>query len=311
MIRKDKPDVIWSTYPIASAHLIGLALHRLSGIPWVVDCRDSMTEENYPANPTQKKIYRWIERQIVKHAARAIFTTQGARDMYLQRYPDVEPERFVVIPNGYDEEIFRAAEKGVNHSTSASEKLTLVHSGVLYPSERDPTAFFDALSELKKAGSISGDNLNIILRATGHDAIFQPMLRQRDIEDLVTLAPGVSYNEALQEMLSVDGLLLFQASSCNHQIPAKLYEYFRAGKPVLALTDKAGNTATTLAEAGLDDIADLADKRDIQQQLVSFVVGLREGRAKVASSEVAASYSRQSLIARFAEVFNVSVKPSG
>ncbi|MBC7705319.1 MAG: glycosyltransferase, partial [Rhodoferax sp.] len=42
MIREFRPDVIWSTYPIATAHLIGAELHRRSGIPWVADFRDPM-----------------------------------------------------------------------------------------------------------------------------------------------------------------------------------------------------------------------------------------------------------------------------
>ena len=75
LIRTEKPDVIWSTYPIATAHIIGLILHRLTGIPWVADCRDSMTEDNYPSNPKQRKIYLWIESQAVKRASRMIFTS--------------------------------------------------------------------------------------------------------------------------------------------------------------------------------------------------------------------------------------------
>jgi len=304
MIRKNKPDVIWSTYPIATAHLIGLTLHRLTGIPWIADCRDSMTEEDYPTNPTQRKIYRWIEKQAVTRASRVIFTTEGTRQMYMARYPQVDASHFVVVPNGYDEEIFLNAEKQPRSEPANDGKITLLHSGVLYPSERDPSDFFDALAELKQEGIIAADKLTIVLRATGHDHIFQPMLQQRGIEDLVKLAPGVSYNEALQEMLSVDALLLFQAANCNHQIPAKLYEYFRAAKPVLALTDRAGNTAATLAEAGLDDIADLADKDEIKQQLVRFLSALEAGSANIANSEVASSYSRQSLTGRFAKVFD-------
>ena len=56
MIRRARPDVIWSTYPIATAHLSGLTLHRLTGIPWVADCRDSMTEENYPTPTLRRKV---------------------------------------------------------------------------------------------------------------------------------------------------------------------------------------------------------------------------------------------------------------
>src|SRR5262249_9172147 len=40
LVRRYRPDVLWSTYPIATAHLIGLTLQRLTGIPWIADFRD-------------------------------------------------------------------------------------------------------------------------------------------------------------------------------------------------------------------------------------------------------------------------------
>ncbi|MDH3591165.1 MAG: glycosyltransferase, partial [Planctomycetota bacterium] len=48
LIRRHKPAAIWSTYPIATAQKIGLKLHRKSGLPWIADLRDSMTEPGYP-----------------------------------------------------------------------------------------------------------------------------------------------------------------------------------------------------------------------------------------------------------------------
>jgi len=180
-----------------------------------------------------------------------------------------------------------------------------VHSGVLYPSERDPRPFFDALAELKTEGAIDSSQLRVVLRATAHDHLFLPMLDERNITDLVFLEPGVSYAEALAEMLAADALLLFQAANCNHQIPAKVYEYFRAAKPVLSLTDAAGDTAATLREAKLDTIVDLADKASIKTGLIDFIDQLRAGTAPIADSQVAQKYSRQSLTAEFASVFDI------
>src|ERR1017187_600848 len=51
MIREFRPDALWSTYPIATAHLIGAELQRRSGIPWVADFRDPMAQDGYPPDP--------------------------------------------------------------------------------------------------------------------------------------------------------------------------------------------------------------------------------------------------------------------
>ena len=152
LVRKYRPNVIWSTYPIATAHLIGLVLHRLTGVPWVADFRDSMTEDCYPPDPQARRVYRWIEQQTVKHCTRAVFTTPGTAAMYANRYPQIPQSHWSVIANGYDEEDFVAVEQIVGERSSSDHRAVLVHSGVLYPSERDPLAFFAALADLRESG---------------------------------------------------------------------------------------------------------------------------------------------------------------
>src|SRR5688500_18545102 len=66
LIYRRKISVIVVTFPIATAVLIGLLLHRLTGKPLVVDFRDSMTEEGYPRDPQMRAIHRKIERSIME-----------------------------------------------------------------------------------------------------------------------------------------------------------------------------------------------------------------------------------------------------
>ena len=292
MVRRERPDVLWSTYPIATAHLIALTLNRLTGVPWVADFRDSMTEEKYPADPRQRKVYLWIERQVVRRADRIVFTTPGTRRMYAERYPDVPAEKWCVIPNGFDEQNFQDAET-IYAKRVAGEPVKLVHSGILYPSERDPTRFFQALAELKALGFFESNPLRVTLRATAHDGLFAPIIEEMDIGDIVQLRPAVAYREALSEMLSSDGLLLFQATNCNHQIPAKLYEYLRARRPVLALTDPAGDTAATMLDAGITTIVRLDDMEAIKTALRNFITMIDEGAAPLATDEAISRYSRE------------------
>ena len=120
------------------------------------------------------------------------------------------------------------------------------------------------------------------------------MLAELGLTDIVKLAPTVNYRDALREMLCADGLLLFQASMCNHQIPAKLYEYLRAGRPIFTLTDPIGNTASSLRAAGATDIVNIADAQDIAAGLRSLLERLRNGNATGVRPEVANLHSRRS-----------------
>jgi glycosyltransferase involved in cell wall biosynthesis len=306
LIRKYKPAVLFSTYPVATAHLIGLTLSKLTGLPWVADFRDPMTDEDYPPDPRLRKVHDWLESSVLKRCERAVVTTPGTYRMYAEKFPDLPRGRLCEIQNGYDEENFATAERRAAQGTArpAAAPVTLVHSGILYPSERDPRAFFSALSALKEAGRVSADRVRVFLRATGHDGYLNELIRKAGVGDLVELAPPIAYEEALAEMLRADGLLLFQAANCNLQIPAKLYEYLRARRPILAITDPAGDTARTLREAGIDTIVRIDSKDDITGGFMKFVESVQRGTAPTATPESVRASSRRARVSELARVFD-------
>ncbi len=301
-IRRFRPNVIWSTFPIATAHLIGLSLHRRSGLPWIADFRDVMVEGDYPSDIRFRKAFQQIEASTVANSDRVVLTAPGALELYKFRYSEEPGEKWHCIENGYDEENFRSAACLPKKRTDS--RVNLLHSGILYPSERDPSEFFLALSQLKKAGIASADRLTITLRATGHDEDHAKLLEYHGIGDIVRLLPGIDHNAALAEMLNADGLLLFQASNCNNQIPAKLYEYFRAQRPILALTDPAGDTAKTMQRAGLSGIADLEDCERIRTALQRFIAAIERNEGQLPDPEFVRQCSRQQQAAQLATLLD-------
>jgi hypothetical protein len=252
-----------------------------------------MTEPDYPRDRATRAVCRWLEEITVRDCSRAVYTAPGAIRMYAKRYPSIPDSRWKLIRNGFDEENFALAERRTGHGARADRPLVMVHSGLLYRSERDPRSFFTALGELRRAGRIEASRLRIVLRASGDEDYHRRHIQDHGIEDIVSLEPGIPYQQALQEMLDADGLLLFQASNCNHQIPAKVYEYLRARRPILALTDPEGDTAGVLREAGVGTIAPLDSAPAIAGTLDGFLRGLQSGDLPVASDEELARHSRR------------------
>jgi len=292
-LRKHKIDVIFSTFPFSTPILAGLILHRLTGIPWIVDLRDSMTEDNYPPDPRERKVRRWIERQAVRFASRILFTADSTRRMYLQRYPELSPERCLLIPNGYDEEDFAFLDAPADDPVSPDRTLKLLHAGLLYPEERDPKPFFGALRRLKREGRINAATLQVTLLAPGSEDFYKELLRQFEVADLVHLQSLIPYKEALQLCCKADGLLLFQAASCDHQIPAKAYEYLRLRRPVLALTSYQGDTAALLKEVGGATIVDIAREDEIYTYLPQFLTAARNHSHPLADPMKLQRYARK------------------
>jgi glycosyltransferase involved in cell wall biosynthesis len=304
LIRELRPDAVWSTYPIATAHQIGDALQARSGLPWVADFRDPMAQENYPEHPMIWRSFSAIEARTIAAARCSVFTTPGAARMYRERYP-ASAARIRVIENGYDEESFAGlGEEGAPRAPLNPGAVTLLHSGIVYPAERDPTHLFAALRRMEDSKVVSGDSFRIRFRASGHEVLLRELVARYRVDRLVEILPPIRYRSALEEMVRADGLLVLQASNCNEQIPAKLYEYMRAGRPIVALTDPGGDTAGALLQAGIDTIARLDAEEDIALLLAHFVDDLRALRARGPGSAAVAAASRRESARSLAALLN-------
>lgn len=304
LIRRYRPDVIWSTYPIATAHWIALQLHRKSGIPLVADFRDPMAQDGYPADPKTWQAFKDIETDMAREAAALAFVTPSARAMYRGRYPDGPDDRFVMIENGYDEESFVAAERIADEATPLNPGcFTLLHSGIVYPSERDPTALFEALGRLRRSGRITAGGLRIRFRAPVHDDLLRRLAAQSDTRELVEVLPAVPYREALGEMMRADGLLVMQGANCNEQVPAKLYEYLRARRPILGLADPLGDTARTMQASGVTHVARLEDAEAVERALATYLACTPMAAPRSPMAEPLAAMSRRSRANELAALF--------
>ena len=308
MIRQFKPDVLWSTYPIATAHLIGYWLARLSGIAWLADFRDPMAHDGYPVEPKTWQSYLRTEQRVFSRARHCVFTTRGSALLYRQRYPEVS-ERISVIENGYDEEAFRCAEQSPLREALNAGRVTLLHSGVVYPEWRNPQALFEALRRLIDCGDVDGSRLCLRFRAPGNMQFVSGMAERYGLGGLVQVLPAIAYGDSLVEMLRADGLLLLQSRDCNDQIPAKTYEYLRAGRPILGLTDAAGDTAQTLSRAGFTDTASLDSSAQIAGALKRFLAMLGSAGVVRADPRYVTSLSRLERTREFALLLDTLVAP--
>src|SRR4029453_8150501 len=112
-----------------------------------------------------------LERETFKHADRITVTTPGTADLYVARYSQRPANSLQVIANGFEEDMF-ASSIGADAMSgdaatpplSAARPLQLLHSGLLYPHERNPELFFQGIAELLKEGALREGELMITLR---------------------------------------------------------------------------------------------------------------------------------------------------
>lgn len=291
LIRRHKIDAIWSTYPIMTAHCVAHTLSRMTGLPWIADFRDPVSSSVDSGNKYSVSSQNRWEQRVLARSSRTVFTTPGAMRDYAENYPQAsQGGRLIVIPNGYDESAF--SDLPMSTRRQPRRPLRFVHSGILYPEGRDPVPFFTAIANLKAAGRLTEDDVTFVLRASGSESRYMEEIERRGLAQMITLAPPVSNQEALLEQADADALLLFQGKQYDRQIPAKVYEYLRIGRPVFALVSEEGDTAALLRGAGGAALVPLDDVAVIESGLYDFVCALREDRAPVANPGVVEGYSR-------------------
>jgi len=305
-IRKYAPSVIWSTFPIATAHAIGASLARISRLPWVADFRDPMAQDGYPPDPKTWRSFSRLERLTMARSNIATFTTPSAVRTYQERYPQ-RSTRIRILENGYDEGTF--ANIALVSRPLNPGRITLLHSGIVYPRERDPTALFEAMRQIRDVAPHILSKLMIRFRASFNDDMLQRLARQIGVHEHIETLPMTNYRDAAQEMADADGLLVLQASNCNAQIPAKLYEYFRARRPMLVLADPSGDTAAAARAAGVRRVVALEDAQSIRTLIESFVDDPEKDSLPI--EDAILNSSRRSRTRELAAIFDhVLVNPS-
>jgi len=125
---------------------------------------------------------------------------------------------------------------------------------------------------LKFENKLSSNDVLFRFRATGHNDAYKKIATTLEINDLIQIKERKGYQFALSEMLSADVLMIFQHQTCNWQTPAKLYEYFKANKPVLAFCGNESDTLKIIKSSGIPHYnAELNDLSEIKRAIVASI----------------------------------------
>lgn len=297
LIRRYRPHALWSTYPVATAHLIGLTIRKATRLPWVADFRDPMVLQSQHASAAAHAIWRAFEKAVVRNASHCVFATNAMKSEYEDRFFNAVSPCCSVIENGYDEALFEKAERDGNESGRRHNGgVRLLHSGLLYAQGRNPTYFFEALKQVLEKRS---ESVSVTLRGSGTPQVYERIAAGIGLSAVVTVSQHIGYGQAIGEMLRADALILIQESTFNAQIPAKAYEYVRSGRPILALVDPHGDTARFLQRWDGIYYAPPDSLPSIRTALTGLLDDLASGKHPIRNEGEVNSLSR---IARAAEL---------
>jgi glycosyltransferase involved in cell wall biosynthesis len=302
LIRNTGIDVLYSTSPPATAHLIAGALKRLTGLPWVVDFRDPWIEEGFfPIRGTLRyRVESFLERLVVHSADRLIFTTPYLRKDFLSRYPNLSPDKAAVIYNGYDEADFQHLD-----DQAQNERFEIIHAGLVTPEFRSPIPMLKVIASLVAEGNLLPEKIRITFLGGGPYLVskrFTKTINDLRLNGAVEVADRVSHHQALQRLRKAAVLLLLQASDdTRFLIPAKAFEYLRIGRPVLALTLE-GATADLFKGMDYCYVVNPIDESRLRNAVMSLYKSWCESPDRIQVSPSIQRYERSNLTAELAQL---------
>lgn len=268
IIQDNNIDVIFATGSPWSALITGYYLSKLSGKPLIVDFRDPWINNPFHHSKGRllDRLASNIEAKIVAHASVTSLNTDALRKDFLQRYWDIPEDRFVVLPNGFDESDFHDVKS--ESGNVETNLITLCHTGFLY-GVRDPAVLLEAIRSANKILTGSGNRKFRFLQVGNVSLDYSIEERFADLisEGSLVLTPPTSYRKCLATLSSADFVVNVQPNT-NTQVPSKLYDYLALRKPIINITPPSGALGRLVSEKGLGDLFDFDEKDALTDYLV-------------------------------------------
>lgn len=243
--KKGERVTILSSAPPVGTHLAAWRLARYSGQPWIADFRDPIHNRTGESAMLQGIIGPRLEHRILKTADLVLANTDAMREAWSGRHPDAA-RNMHVLWNGFDPE-----DEIRPYSLPRRERKILSHVGELYGG-RDIRPIIHAAGRLIDNGRLRAGDIQIrqIGTATESDLPEQSILERGQAEGWIELRPPVPAAEARALALDSDGLLLIQPHTAV-QVPGKLFEYLRMGRPVFAYVVPGSPVERILERSGV------------------------------------------------------------
>ena len=253
-------DAIYSTSPPETSHLIGRALHRHSGLPWVADFRDPWINLHLlrPPTPVHAALHRRLESSVCRHAS-VVVTTRWHEALLRDAYPEARVTR---IANGYD------AEEIDSLTTAAptGDRFRIMHAGML-AQRRTVIPFLREVGRFLEKRPEARERLSVVFAGPREDANDRAV-EELAMGDIVEFRGAMPHEDALREQKASHVLLLLKHDNPVYTgiVPGKLYEYIGLRRPILAL-GPSGEALDLVESLGRGETADSSQPGMVAERL--------------------------------------------
>jgi glycosyltransferase involved in cell wall biosynthesis len=295
IINKYQPDIIFSSSPPPTVHLIAKALSKKMGVKWIADFRDPWTKIHYynqlPKNKLSQRIDKNLEKEVLKATDKITVVNQDFFD-------EIDKQKEVVIPNGFD-----LSDFPVIKIKNRNDKFTICYAGS-FKTRQFLDSFFDALNEIVLDMDISNF---IILEFLGNvDPIIKQKIESKKLPCEINFVGFVGHDQVLKKIIQADLLLLVIGKSdcAPHILSTKVFEYLNARKPILAFGPENGAVDKLLQKTKSGKLFNYDDKDNAIRYLRDQVQKWKDNIVYTDfDNEQISKYNRKTLTKKLVNIF--------
>lgn len=292
-LNKNQIDIIITTGPPQSLHLIGLQLKKKLNCHWIADFRDPWTKIDYfqrlPMSKSSWKKHHKLEKKVLQNADIVTVTSNTLKNDYIRFNKNIH-----VITNGYDDELS-------SEFVAEDPFFSVTHTGLLN-SSRNPQMLWDVIVDL--LNNVEGFAKDFKLRLIGKvDESIKQQILSFGIEKNVEIIDYVPHAEISLYQKRTRALLLIvnEVPDSEMIVPGKLFEYIQANKPIIAIASPKGDVAKIIEETHTGRVIEYDDKSTLREALLNYYETFKLGYLSI-NSKNTEGYHRKALTKKMADL---------
>ncbi|ARV06277.1 glycosyl transferase family 1 [Polaribacter sp. SA4-10] len=289
-------DVIISTGPPHSMHLIAQKLHQKNNIKWIADFRDPWTSlyynDDFKQGSFAKKRNNKLELSVLKNADCILTVSNTLKKEFSKVSKNVE-----VITNGFDDEVLITQPKALD------KKFTISYIGLL-PKQSNPKVLFKVLKKLTEEKTSFSEDLIINLIGDISDEV-KKEVEVNNLSNNVNFVGYVSHDKAIEYQKKAQVLLLLipKVKQSKGILTGKLFEYLKAKRPILAIGPEDGDLSKILKDTNAGIVVDYDNEDKVLLEIQKLYQQFKKGILEVDSKNIA-QFHRRALTKKLALIIN-------
>ena len=203
-LKSNPVDVIVSSGPPHSMHMIALSLKQQHNLKWIADFRDPWTDIEYfdklPFLPFIKSKHKTMEKKVVSNADLVL----SVSPYWANQLQQLGAQRTCVLYNGFDGEDYRQSIQKTN-----SNRFKIGHFGV-YNELRDHSFLWKVINQISYENKDFFSHLQLFFAGEVYDD-FVVNMKSHNLDDKLTCEGFLNHNQSIQKMMDCDVLLVTQS----------------------------------------------------------------------------------------------------